>query len=134
RLAAALAASGRHVLYCAASLPGQPAPAAPRAAENLEFQAVAWNPEEEEAPPLAVDLVLGLGAGARLRAGALLPAALRRAVAPGGALLLAEPLPGRVWNFCGGQSPAWWSAGGAAPLPGAEAWTAALAEAGWEGP
>ncbi|WP_187830192.1 type I polyketide synthase [Siccirubricoccus phaeus] len=134
RLVAALAASGRHILYCAAALPGQPAPATPRAAENLEFQAVAWDPEGEAPPPLAADLVLGLGAGARLRAGALLPEALRRAVAPGGALLLAEPLPGRVWNFCAGQSPGWWSAGGTAPLPGAEAWTAALAEAGWEAP
>ncbi|WP_431267886.1 polyketide synthase dehydratase domain-containing protein [Dankookia sp. P2] len=134
RLAAALAASGRHVRFTAAALPGRPGPASPAAAAGLDYAAASWDPLGADAPPLAADLVVGLGLGARLRAGALLPEALRQAAAPGAALLLAEPLPGPLLDFCCGQDAAWWAApGGASPLPGAEAWTAALAAAGWTG-
>ncbi|MFC7544468.1 polyketide synthase dehydratase domain-containing protein [Siccirubricoccus deserti] len=104
RLAAVLAASGRRILYCAAALPGQPAPAAPREAAGLEYSAAVWDPQGQEPPPIVADLVIGLCAGARLRGGALLPAALRQVVAPA-ALLLVEPLPGRLWDFCCGQNP-----------------------------
>ncbi|WP_165838744.1 type I polyketide synthase [Roseicella frigidaeris] len=133
RLAATLAASGRQVQFTAASLPGRPAPGLPAPAANLDHAAASWDPLGGEPPPVAADLVLGLGLGARLRAGPLLPEALRQAAAPGAALLLVEPLPGPLLDLCCGQDPAWWSApGGASPLPGLEAWQAGLAAAGWE--
>ena len=74
------------------------------------------------------DLVIGLTAGARLHIGAGLPGVLRHAVVPGGAMLLAEPQPGRLWDFCCGQDPAWC---GDTPLAGPTTWAAALAEEGW---
>ncbi|NOG70432.1 type I polyketide synthase [Roseicella sp. DB1501] len=133
RLAATLAASGRHVRFAAAALPGRPAPGLPAPAANLDYAAASWDPLGGEPPPLAADLVIGLAPGARLRAGPLLPEALRQAAAPGAALLLVEPLPGPLLDLCCGQDPSWWSApGGASPLPGLEAWQAALAAAGWE--
>ena len=130
-LAASLGASGRRVLLTAATLPGQACPPQPQAARRLQFATLAWDPTGPEAPPLVADLVIGLTAGARLRLGAGLPALLHQAIAPGGALLLAEPLPGRLWDFCCGQDPAWC---GAAPLAGPTTWTAALAEDGWTAP
>ncbi|TDH59842.1 SDR family NAD(P)-dependent oxidoreductase, partial [Dankookia rubra] len=134
RLAAALAASGRHVRFTAAGLPGRPGPASPGPLAGLDYAADSWDPLGPEPPPVVADLVVGLGLGARLRAGALLPEALRQAAAPGAALLLAEPLPGPLLDFCCGQDTAWWAApGGASPLPGPEAWEAALAAAGWSG-
>ncbi|WP_135467545.1 type I polyketide synthase [Crenalkalicoccus roseus] len=133
RAVAALAGPGRRILYCAASLPEGAAAAPPPEAPGVEVSHALWDPLGAEPPPVAADLVIGLGAGLRLRAGASLPAALRRAAAPGGALLLAEPLPGRLWDFACGQDPAWWSApGGASPLPGAESWAALLAAEGWQ--
>ena len=93
-----------------------------------------WDPLGPEPPPVAADLVVGLGTGAALRAGTALPSALRQAVAPGGAMLLAEPLPGRVWDFCCGQDPAWWTAPGGSALLGAAAWAEALTAAGWDAP
>jgi acyl transferase domain-containing protein/acyl carrier protein len=132
RLAAALAASGRSVRFTAAGLPGRPGPATPPAMPGLDYAALPWDPLGAEPPPLAADLVIGLGAGARLRAGALLPEALRQAAAPGAALLLVEPLPNPLFDLCCGQDPAWWSGpGGTSPLPAATGWEAALAHAGW---
>lgn len=135
RLAEALALPGLRVLYNATALPRHGLPAMPSAGPGIEFSAATWDPMGSEPPPLVADLVIGLGAGAQLRAGAGLPSALRQAMAPGGALLLAEPLPGRVWDFCCGQDPAWWAApGGASPLPSAAAWGAALTAEGWSNP
>ncbi|TCZ64460.1 type I polyketide synthase [Roseicella aquatilis] len=132
RLAAVLTASGRSVRFTAAALPGRPQPPAPAAAEGLDYAAASWDPLGAEPPPVAADLVIGLGAGARLRAGATLPQALRGAAAPGATLLLAEPLPGPLLDLGCGQDPAWWAApGGASPLPHPEAWVAALEGAGW---
>ncbi|MFZ4408462.1 MAG: SDR family NAD(P)-dependent oxidoreductase, partial [Paracraurococcus sp.] len=134
RLAAALAASGRHVRFTAAALPGRPAPARPAEAAGLDYDSTRWDPLGGESAPVAADLVIGLGVGARLRAGALLPEALRQAAAPGAALLLVEPLPGPLLDFCCGQQPGWWATpGGAAPLPGQEGWISALDGAGWTG-
>ena len=135
RAVAALSGQGRRILYCAASLPeGGGGGGVPEMAE-VELTRAVWDPLGTEPPPAAADLVIGLGAGLRLRAGAGLPAALRGALVPGGTLLLAEPLPGRIWDFACGQDPAWWTApGGASPLPGAEAWAALLAAEGWADP
>lgn len=127
RLAQALAASGRRVILHAASLPEGRPPQAP--GEGVEFATSAWNPLGQEAAPLQADLVVGLLAGLRLRDGLGLLAALRQAVAPGGALLLAEALPGPVWDFTLGRDAAWWEAG--AP-PDEEGWNQALAETGWQ--
>ncbi|MDO9711998.1 type I polyketide synthase [Paracraurococcus lichenis] len=132
RLAAALAGSGRHVRFVAAALPGRPAPPTPPDLPGLDYLAAAWDPLGPEAPPFAADLVIGLGAAARLRAGTLLPEALRQAAAPGAALLLAEPLPGPLLDLGCGQDPSWWAApGGASPLPAMEGWAAALEAGGW---
>ncbi len=140
RLAAVLADGGPlRVRLHAAALPGG-AGAAPRLPSDtpagVELIPAVWDPLGPEPPPVAADLVVGLGAGAAMRAGAALPPALRQAVAPGGALLLVEPLPNRVWNFCCGQDPSWWHAapGGGSALPGAEAWAEALRAAGWDAP
>ena len=116
--------------FTAAPCPASRAPASPAAAAGLDYAAASWDPLGAEPPPVAADLVVGLGLGARLRAGALLPEALRQAAAPGAALLLAEPLPGPLLDFCCGQDAAWWAAPGGA-LPGPEAWEAALVAAGW---
>ncbi|MDN3566179.1 acyltransferase domain-containing protein, partial [Paeniroseomonas aquatica] len=129
-LAGVLAASGRRVLLTVATLPGEAPPPPPPAAGRLEYAASPWDPTGGEAPPVVADLVLGLVAGARLRVGAGLPAVLRDAAAPGATLLLAEPLPGRLWDFCCGQDPAWC---GSAPLAGPSTWAAALAGEGWTG-
>jgi len=127
---AALAPFGRRVRYVAA---GETRPAVPAGAE-----AVAWDPRSQP-PPLAADLVIGLAPSARLRAGTSLAPALRAALAEGGALLLAEPLPGRVWTFVCGQDPGWWIGLGADPaggseggaLPDAALWQSRLGEAGF---
>ncbi len=133
RLVTALSAGamGRplRVVYVAASLPGQAMPRPPGGAEGVEFDTTTWDPLGDAAAPLAADLIIGLACGAQLRAGTPLAAALRQAAAPGAVLLLAEPLPGPVWEFCAGQDPAWWQH--AAPLPAAEAWAAALGADGW---
>ncbi|SDC24041.1 type I polyketide synthase [Belnapia rosea] len=126
-----LAASGRRVLLTAAPLPEQSAMPLPPGAEGIEFAIQAWDPQGAEPPPLAADLVVGLAAGARLRLGANLAGPLRQAAAPGGTLLLAEPMSGWLWNFCCGQEPGWC---GAAPLANAAEWSAALAAEGWTAP
>lgn len=131
-LAAPAGGGGRRILYCAASLPEGAAAAALPDTAGVEITRAVWDPLGAEPPPVVADLVIGLGVGLRLRAGPALAAALRQAVVPGGALLLAEPLPGRIWDFACGQNPAWWaSLGGASPLPGEEAWGALLAAEGW---
>ena len=131
RAIAALAASGRRVLYHAAG----EARAAPAVAGHVEFAWAAWDPLSGAEPPVAADLILGVAPAARERSGVRLAAALRRAAAPGGLLLLAEPLAGRLWDFACGQDPAWWQGIGpnGAALPEAAGWTAALDEAGWDG-
>ena len=48
-------------------------------------------------------------------------------------LLLAEPAPGRLWDFACGQDPSWWD-GGDGALPDADSWRAALSQAGFEAP
>jgi NADPH:quinone reductase-like Zn-dependent oxidoreductase/acyl carrier protein len=135
RAVAALAASGRHVEYRAAG--EARAGAAPPAAEAIDFAWTPWDPMAATGSPPVADLVIGLAAGARGRAGGALAAtlagALRAAAAPGALLLLAEPAPGRLWDFACGQDPAWWE-GGEGALPDAGAWTHALAEAGFEAP
>jgi acyl transferase domain-containing protein/NADPH:quinone reductase-like Zn-dependent oxidoreductase/acyl carrier protein len=131
RAVAALAASGRDVAYRAA---GEARPgAAPPAAERIAFAWTGPDPLAAGAVPEPADLVIGLAAAARGRSGTALAAALRPACAPGALLLLAEPAPGRLWDFACGQDPAWWE-GGEGALPGALAWRAALAAAGFEAP
>jgi acyl transferase domain-containing protein/NADPH:quinone reductase-like Zn-dependent oxidoreductase/acyl carrier protein len=135
-VAARLAPLGRPVLYLAAG-------SQPGGAEGLggavEWREIAWDPLADAAPPALADLVVGLAPAARSRSGAGLVAALRPALAEGGALLLAEPLPGRVWTFVCGQDPAWWTGLGPGAeagaewgaLPDAALWSARLAEAGF---
>jgi acyl transferase domain-containing protein/NADPH:quinone reductase-like Zn-dependent oxidoreductase/acyl carrier protein len=143
RVLARLAPLGRAVVYVAA---GDGRVALPELPEGMpagsEIRGVAWDPlgaTRDAPPPLVADLVIGLAPAARARAGSALAAALRPALAEGGALLLVEPLPGRVWTFVCGQDPAWWtglgpdtvggSAGGA--LPDAALWLGRLAESGF---
>lgn len=134
-LAAALAATGRPVRLHAASLPEGRSPQAPPSGlgQNLEFTTSAWDPLGAEPPPLVADIVVGLLPGLKLRGAAHggdapLAEALRHAVLPGGALLLAEALPGVLWDFTLGQDPAWWEA----LALGDEAGLAqAMADSGW---
>ena len=130
-VAAALAASGRRVIFHAAVLPEARAPHAPSA--GVEFTTAPWDPLGGEAPPLMADIVLGILPALRLRGGSdggdgRLLLALRHAVAPGGALLLAEALPGVLWDFALGQDPSWWEATGLADEAQA---MQALRDAGW---
>ncbi len=127
----ALAGCGRRVLLTAAPLPDQPPMPLPPAPEGIELAVQPWDPDGREAPPLAADLVVGLAAGARLRCGTALLGSLRQAAAPGATLLLAEPLPGWLWNFCCGQEPGWC---GTMPLASATAWAAALPAEDWTAP
>jgi acyl transferase domain-containing protein/NADPH:quinone reductase-like Zn-dependent oxidoreductase/acyl carrier protein len=131
RAVAALAASGRRVQYRAAG--EARAGAAPPAAEGIDFAWSGWDPLGGSGAVEPADLVIGLAAAARGRAGTRLAAALRAACAPGALLLLAEPAPGRLWDFACGQDPAWWD-GGDGALPDDEAWHAALSLAGFEAP
>jgi phthiocerol/phenolphthiocerol synthesis type-I polyketide synthase C len=136
RVARRLAPLGRRVRYLAA---GESRIATPAAPPGIELDAAAWDPRGGGAPPIVADLVIGLAPAARMRAGATLAAALRPALAEGGALLLAEPAPGRVWTFVCGQDPAWWSGLGPDPaggsdggaLPDAQLWLNRLGEAGF---
>lgn len=130
-LAVVLAASGRRVILHAASLPDARAPHAPGG--GVEFTSAPWDPLGAEAPPLVADIVVGMLPALKLRAGshggdAPLVVALRHAVAPGGALLLAEGLPGVLWDFALGQDPAWWEGAGLADESQA---IQALRDAGW---
>jgi len=128
-----LARVARPLRYVAA---GEAAVAVPAGAE-----AVVWDPRAGLPPPAIADLVIGVAPAARLRMGTTLGAALRPALAEGGALLLAEPLPGRVWTFVCGADPAWWTGLGPDPaggsyggaLPDAALWSNRLGEAGYRG-
>ena len=139
RVLARLAPLGRALVYVAAGDGHVALPAAPEAMPpGTALRSAVWDPLSAAAPPMVADIVIGLASAARSRAGGALAAALRPALAEGGALLLAEPLPGRVWTFVCGQDPAWWtglgpepsgSAGGA--LPDAALWLARLVDAGF---
>jgi NADPH:quinone reductase-like Zn-dependent oxidoreductase/acyl carrier protein len=131
RAVAVLAASGHRVEYRAAG--EARAGAAPPAAEGIDFAWTAWDPLAGTGAPVVADLVIGLAPGARARSGTALAGALRRAAAPGALVLLAEPAPGRLWDFACGQDPDWWQ-GIEGALPDAHAWTSALADAGFEMP
>ncbi|WP_159997654.1 type I polyketide synthase [Roseomonas sp. 18066] len=129
-LMAVLGASGRRVRYTATAAPGDSRAAAiPPHAANIDFAHEAWD-MAGPAPALQADLVVGLAAGARSRRGAGLLAAAATLLAGRGALLLAEPLPGRAWDFACGQDPSWWE-DGASPLPEAKDWEAAGNAPGW---
>ena len=137
---AKLAPLGRQISYIAA---GAQQTALPPTSESMALSSLVWDPllPGGAAPPV-VDLVIGLAPAARSRGGATLAAALRPALAEGGALLLAEPLPGRVWTFVCGQDPAWWTGLGPTAEGGAEwgalaedgLWLARLTQAGFRSP
>ncbi len=130
-VAAALAVSGRRVIFHAAALPEARAPHAPSG--GVEFTTAPWDPLGGEPPPLQADIVLGILPAIRLRGGlhggdGPLLLALRHALAPGGALLLVEALPGLLWDFALGQDPGWWEGPGLADEAQA---MQALRDAGW---
>ncbi|MDT8330303.1 type I polyketide synthase [Roseomonas gilardii] len=125
-LLAALAETGRAVTLLVAG-EGRPLP---EARGGVTPEALAWDPLSDQPAPVAADLVAGIGAALRARCGTGLLARLAPALAEGGTLLLAEPLPGRLFDLALGQEPGWWSG---RPLPDATEWRAALApEAGWQ--
>ncbi|MCK8785796.1 SDR family NAD(P)-dependent oxidoreductase [Roseomonas sp. NAR14] len=131
-------APARRVLYTAAHPGATTLRAPPEPPANVEFATLAWDPAETPAPPAPADLVVGLGAAAAARAGASLLPSLRAALAPGGTLLLAEPLAGGLLDFVCGQEPGWWNAAtlfgrgpGGSPLLAAPQWRDALAGAGF---
>jgi acyl transferase domain-containing protein/acyl carrier protein len=135
RVMARLSGSGRHIRYTAA---GATPPGLPEAPPGFELASLAWDPMAGGGAGPTADLVIGLAPSARARAGSALAAALMPALAEGGALLLAEPLPGRAWTFACGADPEWWtgladpsggSDGGA--LPHAALWLNRLSEAGF---
>ncbi|WP_431282984.1 type I polyketide synthase [Humitalea sp. 24SJ18S-53] len=123
-LATALAAQGRRVVLTIATLQGAAPPIAP---PGVEIHQAAWAPGQPLPP---ADLILGVAPSAMSRAGRAIAPVLAASLAPGGILLLAEPAPGRLWDLCCGQDPAWWEGEG---LPDAPAWTIALHEAGLAG-
>ncbi|HYF08782.1 MAG TPA: quinone oxidoreductase-like protein 1, partial [Acetobacteraceae bacterium] len=129
RLLARLGAGRIAVRYTALGTPR--AGALPAHAETVTLAWSAWAPRGEAPPPPPADLILGIGAAAAERHGTALAASLATLAAPGAALLLAEPLPSRLWDVCAGQDAAWWED---EALPDAPAWTAALHEAGWREP
>ncbi|WP_120007092.1 type I polyketide synthase [Teichococcus vastitatis] len=121
-LLAALGASGRQVELVIAG-DGRAA-ALPPHAETITARFEPWDPASASLPTASADLVVGLAAAARAGRGTGLLPALRAALAPGGVLLLAEPLPGRAWDFACGQNPGWWR-GDASALPDAAEWQVA---------
>jgi acyl transferase domain-containing protein/NADPH:quinone reductase-like Zn-dependent oxidoreductase/acyl carrier protein len=121
-LRAALAPLGAALRLSVAPLPGDRAPPVPPGAALAP-----WDPSGEAPPPGEADLVLGLALSPRLGAGSKLLEGLRRAVAPSGVLLLAEPLPDLFWDATEGLDPTWWDA---PRLCDGAGWQALLAE-GW---
>ncbi|MFC3125134.1 SDR family NAD(P)-dependent oxidoreductase [Pseudoroseomonas globiformis] len=131
-LLAVLGGSGLTVHYVAAGLPGDSRAAIePPHAESVAFTHEAWDPLAGPPGCGPVDLVVGLAAAARGQQGAALLPALAAVLAPGGSLLLVEPLPGRAWDFASGQDTGWWRQG-ASPLPDAQGWLASIS--GWAEP
>jgi acyl transferase domain-containing protein/acyl carrier protein len=135
RVMARLDGAGRRILYAAA---GATPPGLPEPLPGFELASLAWDPLAGVGAPPVADLVIGLAPSARARAGSALAAALMPALAEGGALLLAEPLPGRAWTFACGADPDWWTgladpAGGSdgGALPHAALWLNRLSEAGF---
>jgi acyl transferase domain-containing protein/NADPH:quinone reductase-like Zn-dependent oxidoreductase/NADP-dependent 3-hydroxy acid dehydrogenase YdfG/acyl carrier protein len=124
--AALLAALGPRVELTVTHLPGARPPAVP---EGVAL--AAWDPLGPEPPPVAAALVLGLGLTRQRPGGVALAEGLARAAAPGGALLLAEPVPALFWDLTEGLAAAWWER---RRLLGAEEWATALASVGWAAP
>ncbi|MBO1073055.1 type I polyketide synthase [Roseomonas marmotae] len=134
-LLAALERSGRQIRYTATAPAGDTRAAAiPPHGERVTFSFAAW--DGGTALPGPADLVVGLAAAARARLGEGLLPAVAAALAPGGSLLLAEPLPGRAWIFAHGQEEGFWDGRGpgGALLPDQEAWESAFQAEGtpWE--
>jgi acyl transferase domain-containing protein/NADPH:quinone reductase-like Zn-dependent oxidoreductase/acyl carrier protein len=125
QLAPALRMSGPGPRLVVAPLPGDD----PKGL-SAEVEQTPWDPAGEAPPPLVADLVLGLALTPRIGFGPRLAEGLRRAVAPGGALLLAEPEPDLFWDATRGLDPGWW---GAPRLADGQSWAEALAAAGWQG-
>ena len=98
--------------------------------------AQAWAPGAgAEAPQGRFDVVVSCGALTRRTRAAL--ADVRRVLAPGGALLAAEPQPSALLDLVLGRTPAWWAASltpelPVSPLRPGSAWESALADAGFE--
>jgi acyl transferase domain-containing protein/NADPH:quinone reductase-like Zn-dependent oxidoreductase/short-subunit dehydrogenase/acyl carrier protein len=130
-LLAALEASTRQIRYTAAAAEARAA-AVPPHGERVDFTFTAW--DGAAALPGPADLVVGMAAAARLQQGEALVPALAAALAPGGTLLLAEPLPGRASLFAFGQEAGFWEGRGpgGAMLPDRESWQAALQAAPWQ--
>ncbi|WP_242530897.1 type I polyketide synthase [Roseococcus thiosulfatophilus] len=110
----------------ATHLPGQRPPPVPPGVELAE-----WDPAGPDAPPAEAELVLALALSPRRAGGQALAEGLRRATAPGGALLLAEPLPSLFWDMTEGLAAEWWTT---RRLLDAAGWNAALLGAGWDRP
>ncbi|SHJ05109.1 Acyl transferase domain-containing protein [Roseomonas rosea] len=125
-LSSGLARSGRRVLHMLAGM----ARPAPSAQIGVEVVTLDWDPAGGAAPPVTADLVVGVNASIRARAGTALLPNLAAVLAEGGMLLLAEALPGRLVDFMRGQDPESWA--NPAP-PSATAWREALQEGGWSG-
>ncbi|MFC0387409.1 SDR family NAD(P)-dependent oxidoreductase [Muricoccus vinaceus] len=123
-LSARLARSGRRVLHIMA---GEPRPAPPPQ-EMTDVSAIEWSPESGGAALPAVDLVIGINGALAGGIGPGILPLLAPALAEGGALLLAEPQPGRVMDFLQGQDTVNWSR----PAPcGPDAWRGTLEAEGW---
>jgi len=126
----ALAPLGSALRLTVTCLPGDRPPALPPGREAA-IELAGWDPGADGTPPSEADLVLGLALSPRRAATHLLTEALRTATAPGGAVLLAEPMPGLFWDLTGGLAPGWWSA---PRLRDATGWTAVMTAGGWPRP
>ncbi|WP_165585624.1 type I polyketide synthase [Roseococcus sp. SYP-B2431] len=126
----ALAPLGAALRLTVTHLPGARPPALPQAGEAGIERAV-WDPAAEGAPPAEAELVLGLALSPRRAFTHRLAEALRGATAPGGALLLAEPMPGLFWDMTEGLAPGWWSS---PRLHDAAGWTGVMTAGGWPHP
>ncbi|MDB5414476.1 MAG: hypothetical protein JWR10_2811, partial [Rubritepida sp.] len=124
----ALAPLGPALRLTVTHLPGTRPPAMP---PGVEMEISAWNPATGEPPPVEAEMVLGLALSPRCGATPLLAETLRAATAPGGALLLAEPMPGLFWDLTEGLAPAWWDA---PRLRDAAGWAALMEAGGWPKP
>jgi acyl transferase domain-containing protein/NADPH:quinone reductase-like Zn-dependent oxidoreductase/acyl carrier protein len=125
-LSSGLARSGRRVLHMLAGM-ARPAPATQ---PGVEVVTLDWDPAGATPPPVTADLVVGVNAAIRARAGTTLLPNLAAVLSEGGMLLLAEALPSRLVDFIRGQDPESWSS---PALPNATTWREALQEGGWSG-